>query len=242
MHRANHLASHLQLHPTAASAFASSNDSIPFHQYLFQQFEKSNDAKQKSSIVLQDTKTQPGSRYTYSDVKQESLALATALSARGVKPGNAIAIYSDHVVEYPIVVLACSIVQVKLLVIPPKTSTNELSKQLQANQAVLIFARDYCIPAIQQCRSSNKQLKRIVLFDPLRPVAASEYYRQLIVSASKPKIPQIKYNGQQDVLLITASEKLTHHDVIQQLDKQQQGQSNVILQLDRLLTERVQSQ
>lgn len=235
MNRVNHLICHL----TAAST-ATSNVNLPFHQFLFQQYEKSNDTKQ---IVLQNKQT--GARYTYTDLKQESLALATALASRGIKTGATTAIYiNDDVIECPIVVLACSILQVKLLVVPSNTATKELAQQLQSNQVTLIFINGYSIPQIQQCQQlGNKQLKRIILFDPLRPIAASEYYRQLIVSASKPKVPQVKYDAQQDVLLISGSQKITHQDMIQMIEKQQsQGQSHVIEQLQRLLKEKAKSQ
>jgi acyl-CoA synthetase (AMP-forming)/AMP-acid ligase II len=245
MQRVNHILSHLQLQAQATSASSTKQnkqyqhiipspfpsitipDNIPVHEFIFQDF-----SKYGNDTALTDALTER--TYTYAEVKQESYLLATALSKRGIKKGDVIAIYSNNVIEYPLVMYACSILGCILSTINPSYTAPELIHHINDSGAVLLFTRDYLLPYVQQCQAVCKHLKRVVLIDPLRPVAGSEYYHQLIASTGyKIKVPKVTYNCKQDTVLLPYSSgttglpkgvELTHYNLVANVLQRMQDQ------------------
>lgn len=78
-------------------------------------------------------------KYTFSQVKDLSRKLASALSKRGIKKGDVIAIFAPNVPEYAIVFLGALQTGAIVTAVNPLFTSDELTKQLKESNAKCVF-------------------------------------------------------------------------------------------------------
>jgi len=107
-------------------------ENLSWPEFVFQDFKEYD---HRTAIVCSSTKR----KYTFSQVKDLSIKLASALSKRGIKKGDVIAIFAPNVPEYAIVFLGALQMGGVVTGVNPLFTSDELTNQLKEANAKCVF-------------------------------------------------------------------------------------------------------
>ncbi|XP_012942397.1 4-coumarate--CoA ligase [Aplysia californica] len=103
------------------------------HEFVFQKCDEFS-----NSIAVEDFHT--GESYTYAQVKENSLRLASALHRLGLRHGDVLLAFTPNTIHFPLVMLACSCLGVMFTAANPSFKPAELRHQLIDSGATAVFA------------------------------------------------------------------------------------------------------
>ncbi|XP_067681240.1 uncharacterized protein [Haliotis asinina] len=170
-----------------------------------------------------------GRSYTYKEVEEAAVKVASALTRLGYTKGDAIAIFSVNVPEYCMLILAAALCGIVVTPANPAYSAGELARQLEMSKAKAVFTIPPLVPTVKEALSSSSTVQTAVkdLFclgeaEGCRPVSE-------LMKDGGTALPQnVNVNPKDDVLLLPFSSgttglpkgvMLTHHNCVSNLNQ-----------------------
>ncbi|XP_071079909.1 uncharacterized protein [Haliotis cracherodii] len=168
-----------------------------------------------------------GRSYTYSELQEAAIKVASAITRLGYTKGDVIAIFSANVPEYCILILAAAWCGIVVTPANPSYTAGELARQLEMSKARAVFTIAPLLPTVKEALSSSPILQKTVkdLFalgevEGCRPVSE-------LMKDDGAALPQnVNVNPKDDVLLLPFSSgttglpkgvMLTHHNCVANL-------------------------
>uniref|UniRef100_A0A8D8UD43 Luciferin 4-monooxygenase n=1 Tax=Cacopsylla melanoneura TaxID=428564 RepID=A0A8D8UD43_9HEMI len=108
--------------------------------------------------------------YTYEQILQNSLQLADALQRRGYCRGDVIAISSGNRLDYPVLLVATSLLGVTLSNINPQYSEGELKHILNLTEPMAVFCSPQTSHQIISMSGRFPSIREIIVFDHVEPI------------------------------------------------------------------------
>lgn len=168
-------------------------DSQSWPDFVFRDFEKYGN---QTAIICSATKRE----YTFSQVKDLSRRVASALSKRGLHKGDVVALFAPNVPEFPIVFFGALQIGAVVTGVNPFFTTEELSNQLEAAEAA-------CIITVHQLEHRAKEAAKklgiehmFVLGDDVEDDLAS-----VLFSDDGSSFPQVTFNPKEDLAILPFS-------------------------------------
>ena len=97
-------------------------------------------------------------------IRDQALSLARALDSAGVKRGDVVGIILPNCLEYPVLVLGCLYLGVTITPINPAYTAFEISRQLTASRASVVFSHSDHNDKIKQTLNIVKeQVKKVIV-------------------------------------------------------------------------------
>ncbi|XP_034941447.1 4-coumarate--CoA ligase 1-like [Chelonus insularis] len=126
------------------------------HEYIWRDIEKWWDR-----TALECAMT--GRSYTYEQLKRLSGRLATSLRKSKLRPGDTIAIILPNVIEYGILLLGASEAGLRVTLVNPLATAEEIRKQLINSETSAVITASWKYPIIQDSISNNTSIKLPVI-------------------------------------------------------------------------------
>ncbi|XP_058057323.1 luciferin 4-monooxygenase-like [Anopheles bellator] len=106
-----------------------------------------------------------GQEYSYSELLERSLQLASYLHDHKVQPGDVVAVISENRIEYPITIVALFLIGSTAALLNPNYTSRELIHALNLTKPKLVFVSAQARPALYRACESGKQLTIIINYD-----------------------------------------------------------------------------
>lgn len=141
-----------------------------------------------------------GARLTYSEVLGNALAVAAWLRARGLQPGDRVALMMPNIMAYPVVMFGALLGGFTVVNVNPLYTEHELALQLTDSGARILFAFDGVADVALAARARARCVEAIVLCRPgdllgIRGVAinaASRGLRRRSTPAGRPSAMSLR--------------------------------------------------
>ncbi|KAL1459655.1 hypothetical protein WDU94_011614, partial [Cyamophila willieti] len=171
-----------------------------------------------------------GTSYSYEKILQNSLQLADALQRRGYCRGDIIAISSGNRLDYPVLLVATSLLGITLSNINPQYSAGELQHVLNLTQPVAVFCCPQTSRQIISVSGKFSCVREIIVFDHIEPIVEPRriYSYSSVVESGDWRgfdIPVGDFSGDVAVVLTSSGTTglpkgvmLTHSNVITLLE------------------------
>ncbi|KAK3092363.1 hypothetical protein FSP39_001938 [Pinctada imbricata] len=138
----------------------------PLAEYMFPRLEKFGD-----KVAMVDFPT--GRSYTYKQMVDFSRRVASALTRKGYKKGDVIALNSVNLPEFTILMLAAGSIGVIVTTSNPAYTSGELSRHLEHSGAKHVFTIPQLVPLAKDAISNNQNLQGLQQLVPLARDATS---------------------------------------------------------------------
>ncbi|KAH9519672.1 putative 4-coumarate--CoA ligase 5 [Bulinus truncatus] len=122
---------------------------VPFHQFMFDRCDQ-----YKSLVAVEDYIT--GHQYTFGELKEKSIRVASGLHRSGYRKGDVVAVYSTNQINYTVLMLACAATGVCFSAVNPTYTPGELSHHLLHSGSKAVFTT----PNVASNVSKALQLKQ----------------------------------------------------------------------------------
>ncbi|XP_059160345.1 uncharacterized protein LOC131943957 isoform X2 [Physella acuta] len=110
---------------------------LPFHQYIFDRCQLYGD-----TTALEDFLT--GRKYTFLDLKEKSIKVASALTRKGYRKGDVVLAFTPNTIDFTVLMLACAATGLWFSAANPAFTAEELSRQLLHSRSKAVFT----VPAL----------------------------------------------------------------------------------------------
>ncbi|XP_008557378.1 uncharacterized protein LOC103578173 [Microplitis demolitor] len=104
-----------------------------------------------------------GRSYTYGELRKLSGKFATSLRKNNLRPGDTVAVVLTNVPEYAIIVMGASEAGVRLTLINPAYTANEMKKQLENSEAVAVITLTSKYPIVAESINGNSSIRLPVI-------------------------------------------------------------------------------
>lgn len=191
-------------------------------EYLFPRFDKFG-----NNIALVDYDTQKS--YTYAELKQNIIKIASGLTRMGYKKGDVIAVYSTNNPDFTMLMLGAAAAGITVTTANPVYTSGELARHLEHSGACCLFTVPLLVSAVKDALETDDNLKNvikdIIIFgnsDGYRP------FSTLLEDDGKAFPENIDINPDEDVLVLPYSSgttglpkgvMLTHTNVVSNLQQ-----------------------
>ncbi|EDV24419.1 uncharacterized protein TRIADDRAFT_1761, partial [Trichoplax adhaerens] len=188
-------------------------DNINLVDFIFQYFDEYG-----SRVAVVDAKT--GHSYTYAQIREFTIKLASALLRLGLSNDDVVAIYAPNIPEYPIVFFGTVLAGGTACIVNPAYSVKELTNQLELSEAKYIFTVSAFLDKAKEA-AARRDISNIYVMDNITDSDITLAQELLEDDGSRYKSKKI--NSCENIAAIaftdgtTGSPKgviLTHHNII----------------------------
>ena len=123
----------------------------------------------KTAIIVKDI------RYSYGQLKSESLKLAYTLIERGISPGDRVAIYMENSWKCVVSIYGASLAGAVFIVINPQTKANKLQYILNDSGAKVLIANTKLKREIQKACKNADGLNHVILTGDHQELILDDY-------------------------------------------------------------------
>lgn len=190
---------------------------INFAELMFQRCDEFKDL-----IALEDFLT--GRKYTYKQLKDFSIRVASALRKQGYKKGDVIATFTINIPEFSILILAAAALGVAVSTANPAYTAAELSRQLSHCGATAVFTIPQLVPVVKEAVQDPDMphlVKEVYTFG--HKEEGVEFFNTLMEDDGRSFPENLDLDPMEDVWLMPYSSgttglpkgvMLTHHNIV----------------------------
>ena len=120
-------------------------------------------------------------------VKEQALQIARSLQDLGLKKGNVIGLILPNCLEYPVLVQGCLYLGITVTPINPGYTPHEISRQLEASAASVIFGHSSLDDKLKQTLELSPSVtKTVIVGDKVKDFL---HWTDFLTSSSQSPIP-----------------------------------------------------
>ncbi|KAH9519668.1 4-coumarate--CoA ligase 3 [Bulinus truncatus] len=168
---------------------------VPFHQFMFDRCDQ-----YKSLVAVEDFLT--GQKYTYSQMKEKAIKIASGLHRLGYRKGDVICVYSANHINFSVLMLACAATGVWFSAVNPAFTADELCSQLVHSGSKAVFTSPQGVLNVTRAlKLKENQVKGLFVF------GEAEGFRpfQTLLDDDGRMLPDVDINPVTDVFVLPYS-------------------------------------
>ncbi|XP_013067052.2 uncharacterized protein LOC106055374 [Biomphalaria glabrata] len=175
---------------------------IPFHQFLFEKCDQ-----YKTLVAVEDFFT--GQTYTFGQLKEKAIKVASGLHRLGYRKGDVISVYSPNHVHYPVLMLACAATGMWFSSVNPSSKEDELHRQLLHSGSKAVFTAPSSVSQVSNVvRSRDSQVKDLFVFGSAEGFQGFRPFQTLLDDDGQ-MFPDVDINPVEDVFILPYSSGTT---------------------------------
>jgi 4-coumarate--CoA ligase len=190
-------------------------DNVPFHQFLF---EKCDEHAHRTAL----TEFLTGRSYTYSQLKENSVRVASALHRLGFRKGDVVTSFSSNNIDISVLMLACASLGLVYSAANPTFTADDLSRQLEHSGSLAVFTLLQLADTVKGAlanRQFTHKVKNVFVFGKS---PGFQPFENLLEDNGKA-FPDVDINAREDVFTLPYSSgttgmpkgvMLTHHNIL----------------------------
>ncbi|XP_063426390.1 uncharacterized protein LOC134710116 [Mytilus trossulus] len=128
---------------------------VSLTDFLFPRFDKFS-----KNVAMVDGTTEKS--YTYTELKENAIKVASALTRMGYKKGDVLAIYSTNSPEFTMVMLGAAAAGIIVTTMNPAYTSGELARHLEHSGASSLFTIPALVGTVKDALETDKVLKSII--------------------------------------------------------------------------------
>ena len=142
-------------------------------------------------------------------MKEQALNVARALKSHDLKKGDVVAIVLPNCLEYPVLVQGCLYLGIAITPINPAYTANEISRQLSASKASVIFGHSSIVDKLKKSSDLAGCVKKSFLIGENLISEGALHWDDFIASSSGPVPEQADIDVMNDVAVLPFSSGTT---------------------------------
>jgi len=150
-----------------------------------------------------------GKTVLHGEVKEQALNVARALKSHDLKKGDVVAIVLPNCLEYPVLVQGCLYLGIAITPINPAYTANEISRQLSASKASVIFGHSSIVDKLKKSSDLAGCVKKSFLIGENLISEGALHWDDFIASSSGPVPEQADIDVMNDVAVLPFSSGTT---------------------------------
>ncbi|XP_055881151.1 uncharacterized protein LOC106069292 [Biomphalaria glabrata] len=175
---------------------------VTFHQFLFEKCDQ-----YKNLVAVEDFLS--GQTYTFAQLKEKAIKVASGLHRLGYRKGDVISVYSPNHVHYPVLMLACAATGVWFSAVNPSYKEDELRRQLLHSGSKAVFTTPSSaslVSTVVKCRDSL--VKDLFVFGSAEGFQGFRPFQYLLDDDGR-MFPDVDINPVEDVFILPYSSGTT---------------------------------